>query len=534
MGAVFEAEGPPGVGKRAVKLLHQEYVAEAAVLARFVTEAQATMGFNHPNVAQVFETARAENGTPYMVMELLEGNSVAIYVDQKQVLPLAQAVHIAHGVLQALSAAHARSIIHRDIKPDNLFLVREPSGSFHVKVLDFGIAKVMDVAGGMGQKTRTGVLLGTPGYMSPEQIKNSKGVDLRADLWSVGVIFYELLAGASPFPADNDFGKLTSVLTEELRPIEQVAPHLASWSGFFQRALAKEPDQRFQTADEMASALLATARGPSLRPPPTLQGPGPARAPGTTPVEPSSQPASPGAAARPPPANLLTTPMSAMGEYPAVISPSHAMALAATAVPPPAPTPFGQAAQAALAATVVPPPTPMPQGQRHPSAYPPSMGQSQQRPSAYPPSAQQPPSGYPPAASLAQPAHEISGITPPPASAMPGSAPGAYAGTPSGAAPYGAVAAVSQPAPVVRSGTLAQTPPPDLPSHLIGGVPGIGPTHVSAQHPGGPPVMHGHAPSIQVIDAPPIRRGAAWWVVGVVAVVAFGLGLTLGWVLGQP
>src|SRR6185437_2579289 len=193
------------------------------------------------------------------------------YVDQGQALPPAQAVHIAHGMLQALGAAHARSIIHRDIKPDNLFLVHDNNGSFLVKVLDFGIAKVMDVAGGMGQKTRTGVLLGTPGYMSPEQIKDSKSVDGRADLWSVGIIFYELLTGTSPFPAENEFARLTSVLTDEIRPIEQVAPHLASWSGFFQRALAKDPAWRFQNADEMAAALHATARAPSMRPPPTLQ-----------------------------------------------------------------------------------------------------------------------------------------------------------------------------------------------------------------------------------------------------------------------
>jgi serine/threonine protein kinase len=263
MGAVFEADGAPGVGKRAIKLLHQEYVREEQILARFFTEAQATRTLNHPNVAQVLETGTAENGTPYLVMELLQGVPVSSYVDQGQALPPPQAVHIVHGVLQALAAAHYRSVIHRDIKPDNLFLVHDANGSFHAKVLDFGIAKVMDVAGGMGHKTRTGVLLGTPGYMSPEQIKNSKGVDARSDLWSVGIIFYELLTGTSPFPAGNDFARLTSVLTEEMTPIEQVAPHLASWSGFFRRALAKDPAWRFQSADEMASALLATSRGPS-------------------------------------------------------------------------------------------------------------------------------------------------------------------------------------------------------------------------------------------------------------------------------
>src|SRR6185437_803211 len=162
------------------------------------------------------------------------------YVDQGQALPPAQAVHIAHGMLQALGAAHARSIIHRDIKPDNLFLVRDQTGNFNVKVLDFGIAKVMDVAGGMGQKTRTGVLLGTPGYMSPEQIKNSKAVDARSDLWAVGIIFYEMLTLQLPFVAENEFARLTAVLTDDPTPIEVTMPQLASWSAFFRRALARE------------------------------------------------------------------------------------------------------------------------------------------------------------------------------------------------------------------------------------------------------------------------------------------------------
>src|SRR6185369_8345683 len=118
--------------------------------------------------------------------------------------------------------------------------------------------------GGMGQKTRTGVLLGTPGYMSPEQIKNSKAVDARSDLWSVGIIFYELLTAKEPFPADNEFTRLTCVLTEEVKPIEVVAPHLAAWAPFMRKALTKDPGQRFQTADEMAQALMTVARGGQL------------------------------------------------------------------------------------------------------------------------------------------------------------------------------------------------------------------------------------------------------------------------------
>jgi serine/threonine-protein kinase len=126
--------------------------------------------------------------------------------------------------------------------------------------LDFGIAKVMDVAGGMGSKTRTGVMLGTPGYMSPEQIKNAKAVDPRSDLWSVGVIFYEMIAGQELFDAPTDFAKLTAVITQDPRPIAQISPQLVGWNDFFTRAIARDPARRFASADEMARALLTTAR----------------------------------------------------------------------------------------------------------------------------------------------------------------------------------------------------------------------------------------------------------------------------------
>ncbi|MEP7121162.1 MAG: serine/threonine-protein kinase, partial [Byssovorax sp.] len=193
MGAVYEAEGVRGEGKRAIKLLHQEFVKEDQILQRFYAEAQATRALVHPNIAQVIDSATAEDGTPYLVMELLVGTSLASYMESGSAIPPSHAVPIIYGVLQALTVAHNQRLVHRDLKPDNLFLVRDARGTMIPKVLDFGIAKVMDVAGGMGQKTRTGVLLGTPGYMSPEQIKNSKGVDPRTDLWSVGIILYEML-----------------------------------------------------------------------------------------------------------------------------------------------------------------------------------------------------------------------------------------------------------------------------------------------------------------------------------------------------
>ncbi len=341
MGAVFEADGTRGEGKRAVKVLHQEFVREQAVLSRFLTEATATRQLIHPNVAQVLDASTAEDGTPYIVMELLAGVPLGTMIKKGQGVPPQHAAPIIWGMLQALAAAHAQRIVHRDLKPDNIFLVRDASGQYVPKVLDFGIAKVMDAAGGMGSKTRTGVLLGTPGYMSPEQIRNSKGVDPRSDLWSVGVIFYEMLTGTPPFPADNEFARLTAVLTEEVKPVEWYSPELAPWTPFFVRALAKEMTQRFQSADEMARALSAIAHGGAPQTnwnavslPPQYQ----AQSQNTPTSRPQpTVPSNPLVASKPPPGLSSTKPSNTPSPIGSVHTPQHKSAtpptLGAGAVP---------------------------------------------------------------------------------------------------------------------------------------------------------------------------------------------------------
>ncbi len=418
MGAVYEADSTRGEGKRAIKLLHQEFVKEEQILQRFYAEAQATRALVHPNIAQVLDSATAEDGTPYLVMELLQGTSLATYMEQGQAIPPSHAIPILYGVLQALTVAHNQRLVHRDLKPDNLFLVRDARGAMLVKVLDFGIAKVMDVAGGMGQKTRTGVLLGTPGYMSPEQIKNSKGVDLRTDLWAVGIILYEMLTARQPFPAENEFARLTSVLTEEVVPIEKVAPQLAAWSGFFMRALAKEPAQRFQTADEMAQALSSLAHSGTYQPPAAPQVAPPTVAPGNR-----------------------------AGQY-GTVPTMQAYSGAATPAPPP------------------------PQ-QYAPQQYAPQNEQV---------------SGH---------SRTIASVLPPPPMSM---------------------------------------QPRNAPSAAMA-VPGASnPTHVSAHKPvGAPTYVAAGAPVVEIVKPPPMAAvvtGAAWWIVGVVGVVAFGLGLAFGLLLG--
>src|ERR1700722_11629100 len=168
MGEVYAADPLEGGTRVAIKILRPEYLTEPNVLSRFLEEATTCMRLIHPNIVRMLECASAEDGSPYLVMELLEGVPLGAYTQNGGRVPLAQAVPILQGILAGLAAAHAEGIVHRDLKPDNVLLTRDASGTFVVKVLDFGIAKVMDVAGGMGSRTRSGVFLGTPAYMSPE------------------------------------------------------------------------------------------------------------------------------------------------------------------------------------------------------------------------------------------------------------------------------------------------------------------------------------------------------------------------------
>jgi serine/threonine protein kinase len=259
MGEVYAAEPVGGGTPVAVKILRPEYLTEPQVLARFLEEAQVCMRLIHPNIVRMLDSTSAEDGSPYLVMELLEGVPLGAYTDNGGRVPVAQAVPILQGILAGLAAAHAQGVVHRDLKPDNAFLTRAPDGTFVVKVLDFGIAKVMEAAGGMGNRTRTGMLLGTPGYMSPEQIKNARDVDQRADLWSAGVMFYEMLTGRVAFPAPTEYARLTAVLTSEPEPIDRIDPALAPLAPFLKRALAKNRDERFGSALEMARALASAA-----------------------------------------------------------------------------------------------------------------------------------------------------------------------------------------------------------------------------------------------------------------------------------
>lgn len=255
---VFRGEPNDGAPAVAVKILKAEFKTDQEVVDRFLAEATVAERIQHPGVVRVFGAFRAEDGTPYLVTELCVGHPLSTAMNHGPV-PVEQAVQIASALLDTLAAAHAVGVVHRDLKPDNVFLC--PGQERMVRLLDFGISRAIEAAGGSARKTKTGMLLGTPGYMSPEQVKNSKDADHRSDLFSTGVLFYELITGRRAFEGQTEYERMMAVLFGDAIPIQQAAPQFAHWQAFFAKALEREPASRFQSAAEMRDALNAVATG---------------------------------------------------------------------------------------------------------------------------------------------------------------------------------------------------------------------------------------------------------------------------------
>ncbi len=289
LGEVYAAEPVSGGARVAVKVLLAEFASDSLVRARFLDGARACMRLAHPNVVRILECAAHDDQTPYVVMELLDGVPLGAYTHNGGRVAIAQAVPILQGILAALAAAHAQGFVHRDLKPDNVFLTRNPSGAFVVKVLDFGVAGVMDAAGGTGSRTRSGMLLGTAAYLSPEQARNAADVDQRADVWSAGVMLYEMLTGRIAFPAPTEYARLAAVLTSEPEPMNRLDPELAPLSSVVARALKKNRDERYSSALEMGRALSAaigegTRTDASVGFPPAAAAPALSRLPDVAPL----------------------------------------------------------------------------------------------------------------------------------------------------------------------------------------------------------------------------------------------------------
>jgi serine/threonine-protein kinase len=257
MGKVYEAIHPSIGRSAAVKILPAKEASDPQVISRFLTEARASNAIRHPNIVDIYDCGVLPGGTPYIVMEYLAGETLGQVLAKGRV-PLDVALDWACQVAEALSAAHAHDVVHRDLKPDNLFLIDDPRrlDCKQVKVLDFGIAKLQSHALGQVYKTRTGSLLGTPLYMSPEQCLGVKDIDARTDVYSFGVILYEMVCGRKPFDGDAVFTIINMHINEKpVAPRELEISLPQTLESIILRALAKSPSERYDNMAELLSEL---------------------------------------------------------------------------------------------------------------------------------------------------------------------------------------------------------------------------------------------------------------------------------------
>jgi serine/threonine-protein kinase len=260
MGAVYLAEHPFMGRKAAIKVLRREFAEDPGLVERFMNEARAANAIRHPNIIDIIDVGRMPSGIPYLMMEFLEGESLADRIRRGKV-ELTEAMDVILQTTGALAAAHGKGIVHRDLKPDNLFLLPDDSapGGIRVKVLDFGIAKLRaDLSGGMA-KTQAGSLMGTPPYMSPEQCRGiTEEIDHRTDVYAMGIILYELLCGAPPFVSAGWGDVVLAHLTKPPPPPRSKNADIPeALEVVIMKALAKTADERFGSAAEMRAALRA-------------------------------------------------------------------------------------------------------------------------------------------------------------------------------------------------------------------------------------------------------------------------------------
>jgi serine/threonine-protein kinase len=275
MGAVYEAENPRIHRRVALKTLHAALSMRPDVVQRFEREAQAAGRIGSPHIVEVLDVGELPDRSRFLVMEMLDGTTLAERIRARGRLHAAEAAPIVHELLSALAAAHHAGIVHRDLKPANVFLMRQHAGrADFVKLLDFGVSK-FDVLGQDASMTRTGAVLGTPYYMSPEQAKGSREVDARSDLYAAGVILYECVTGQVPFFAETFNELIFKIVLEAPLPAESFVPDLdPHFAAILRRAMARDAGERFQSALEFQHALGQwLMRSPAAPMPPVEMGP---------------------------------------------------------------------------------------------------------------------------------------------------------------------------------------------------------------------------------------------------------------------
>ncbi|MFO0626092.1 MAG: protein kinase [Polyangiales bacterium] len=266
MGVVYAALDERIDKQIAIKVLREEFVRRQDVVARFTQEARSAGRIKHENVLDVTDYGRTEDNGFYIAMELLVGTDLAEVLTRERTVVPERGIDIAIQICRALAAAHREGVVHRDLKPENVFLVRSDDGREVVKIVDFGIAQLKDGAEGGRKLTRTGMIFGTPEYMSPEQAAG-KPIDLRVDVYATGVILYEMFTGRVPFFGDTFMGVLTQHMFEAVPPMRQVNPECAAnedLESVILKALSKDPAQRYATMNELAEDLQRVRAG--LRP----------------------------------------------------------------------------------------------------------------------------------------------------------------------------------------------------------------------------------------------------------------------------
>ncbi len=270
MGAVYEAVHSDLEKRVALKVLLPSSASQAELIARFEREGRAAAKVRHPNVVDVSDVG-VEAGMAFLVMEYLEGEDLSRLLQREGALPLSRVAELMLPVLGAVEAAHSQGVVHRDLKPENIFLARMGDGTIVPKVLDFGISKMAPASGGPAL-TGTGIMMGTPYYMSPEQAQSTRGVDGRSDQFSLGVILYECATGKRPFEGESFVGILTAILEGRYARPRAVRPELPErFEAMVERALDRSPDARFPSVAALAEELRASASAPpSPAPSPTV------------------------------------------------------------------------------------------------------------------------------------------------------------------------------------------------------------------------------------------------------------------------
>jgi serine/threonine-protein kinase len=300
MGAVYKAEEMQTRQRVAIKLLSRERRGDAESIARFQREAHMASRISHPNAVRTFDAGTTEDGAAYIAMEYVEGEPLSRHIKAQAPLPLARVIAITWQAAAALHSGHELNVVHRDFKPDNVLLCRQADGTDAVKVLDFGLAKPTAVDPQFQELTQVGYVVGTPQYISPEQVKNEP-VSARSDLYSLAIVVYEMLTGGLPFTGKTPQRQMFNRLLEEPLALSVVNPTLVlppEVEMVVMKALSRRPEERYASTVEFAQALANAAHSGFEQ---TRQGQ-------TVIARAASQPARPAAHGYPPPASHAARP----------------------------------------------------------------------------------------------------------------------------------------------------------------------------------------------------------------------------------